>query len=38
MWANTIAVVLVALSAGYWLGGRLADRHPHIRGLCALVL
>jgi spermidine synthase len=38
VWANTIAVVLVALSIGYWLGGRLADRHPHPRALCALVL
>ena len=32
MWANTIAIVLVALAVGYWLGGRLADRHPHARG------
>jgi spermidine synthase len=31
-------VVLVALSAGYWFGGRFADRHPHLRGLCLLVL
>ena len=38
VWANTIAIVLVALSAGYWFGGRLADRHPHLRGLCLLVL
>ena len=36
VWANTIAIVLVALSIGYWFGGRLADRHPHLRGLCLL--
>ncbi|HEX8103845.1 MAG TPA: fused MFS/spermidine synthase [Solirubrobacteraceae bacterium] len=38
IWANTIAIVLVSLSIGYWFGGRLADRHPHLRGLCTLVL
>jgi len=38
VWANTIATVLVALSAGYWMGGRLADRDPTLRGLCRLVL
>src|SRR6476661_1176860 len=38
VWANTIATVLVALSAGYWVGGRLADRDPTLRGLCRIVL
>src|SRR3954452_14099327 len=38
VWANTIATVLVALSAGYWVGGRLADRDPTLRGLCRVVL
>ena len=38
VWANTIGVVLVALSVGYWLGGRLADRDPTMRGLCLLAL
>lgn len=38
IWANTIAVVLVALSIGYWFGGRMADRRPELAGLCQLVL
>jgi spermidine synthase len=38
VWANTIATVLVALSIGYWVGGRLADRDPTLEGLSRLVL
>jgi spermidine synthase len=38
VWANTIATVLVALSAGYFLGGRLADRDPTVGGLSRVVL
>jgi spermidine synthase len=38
IWANTIATVLVALSAGYALGGRLADRAPYMSRLCQIVL
>ncbi len=33
VWANTIGTVLVALSIGYWLGGRLGDRRPELHRL-----
>ncbi|HUB99190.1 MAG TPA: fused MFS/spermidine synthase, partial [Solirubrobacterales bacterium] len=38
VWANTIGVVLVALSIGYWFGGRVADRYPSLRALSTLIL
>ena len=38
VWANTIGVVLVALSIGYWLGGRLGDQRPDLRSLCLVVM
>jgi spermidine synthase len=38
VWANTIGIVLVALSIGYWYGGRLADRNPTRAGLYRIVL
>jgi spermidine synthase len=38
IWANTIATILVALSVGYAVGGRLADRRADLNGLCAIVL
>src|SRR4051812_27748593 len=38
IWANTIAVVLLALSAGYKLGGTLADRRPPLDALRVLAL
>jgi len=38
VWANTIGVVLVALSVGYWYGGKLGDRFPDPRKLCLTVL
>jgi predicted membrane-bound spermidine synthase len=38
VWANTSAVVLLALAIGYWAGGRLADRHPHARALALTAL
>ena len=38
VWANTIAIVLVALSIGYAIGGRFADRDPRPVGLARIVL
>jgi spermidine synthase len=38
VWANTIGVVLVALSIGYWLGGKAADRRPRLEPLCGVAL
>jgi spermidine synthase len=38
IWANTIATVLVALSVGYAVGGRLADRAPFMHRLCQIVV
>jgi len=38
IWANIIGLILVALSLGYYIGGKLADRRPSPRLLGGVVL
>ncbi len=37
IWTSLIGVILAALSLGYWLGGRIADRTPDIKILAFAV-
>lgn len=37
VWTSLIGVILAALSLGYWLGGRIADKHPELRILAFIL-
>jgi len=37
IWTSLIGVILGSLSLGYWLGGRMADRQPHLRILASVM-
>lgn len=37
VWTSLIGVILGALSLGYWLGGKTADRKPEIKILAAVI-
>jgi predicted membrane-bound spermidine synthase len=37
VWTSLIGVILGALSLGYWLGGRVADRNPNLKILPAVL-
>jgi spermidine synthase len=38
VWGSLISLFLIALSAGYYVGGRLSDKHPSQRLLNAIVI
>ena len=37
IWTSLIGVILAALSLGYWLGGRLADKRPDVTILASVI-
>lgn len=38
IWTSLIGVILAALSVGYWIGGRVADRRPDVKILATAIV
>lgn len=38
IWTSLIGVILAALSVGYWIGGRMADRRPDVKILATAMI
>ena len=38
IWTTIIGVMLISMSIGYWIGGKLADKDPHRNRLSSLIL
>lgn len=36
-WGSLIGVILSGLSLGYYLGGKLSDKHPNFEKICGIV-
>lgn len=37
VWTSLIGIILAALSLGYWLGGRIADKKPDLKYLASII-
>lgn len=38
IWTTIIGVMLISMSVGYWLGGKLADKNPNVNSLAKLLI
>jgi len=38
VWTNIIAVIMVALAVGYWLGGKISEKNPEISCILKIII